>query len=250
MEILALVLFYITLIGIIASIGLIIYSLIKKDFKYRLKKLTIVLSIFILAFIGLTIFYGSVQSPESKAKFEASQKAKEEEKAKNEIAEAEEKAEKEKLKQEEEQAKKEAKDKEEADKQAKEEAEAQAKQAEKDAKEKAKADETEAKAKEKAETEAKEETEKLNIKLISTAQTIVKNNLKSPSTAKFPWGEKEYQINKKDGLTEGFTSYVIRSYVDSQNSFGAEIRSNFTVVLEIDSTQENYKTISCDIKSR
>ena len=250
MEGLALVLFYLTLIGTIASIGLIVYSLIKKDFKYRPKKLAIVLGLFIVVFIGSTIFYGSVQSPESKAKYIASEKAKAEEKAQKELVEQQKKAEEEKLKEDEKQAKKEAEDKEEADKQAKKELEAQAKQAEKDAKEKAKADETEAKAKEKAETEAKAETEKLNITLISAAQTIVKNNLKSPSTAKFPWGDKEYQINKKDGLTEGFTSYIIRSYVDSQNSFGAEIRSNFTVVLEIDSTQENYKTISCDIKSR
>lgn len=75
MEGLAISLFYMTLIGIIASIGLIIYSVIKKEFKYRLKKLSILLGIFIVAFIGSTVFYGSVQSPKSKAKFEANEKS-------------------------------------------------------------------------------------------------------------------------------------------------------------------------------
>lgn len=105
MEGLAIVLFYITLIGVIASIGLIIYSLIKKDFKYRPKKLAIVLGIFIVAFIGSTIFYGTVQSPESKAKYEASQKAKEEERAQKELVEAKKKAEEENHKQEDQQTK-------------------------------------------------------------------------------------------------------------------------------------------------
>lgn len=105
MEGLAIVLFYITLVGVIVNIGLIIYSIIKKDFKYRPKKLGRVLIVFIVAFIGSTIFYGTVQSPESKEKYEASQKAKEEEKNQKELAETEKKAEDEKLKQEYQQAK-------------------------------------------------------------------------------------------------------------------------------------------------
>lgn len=108
MEGLGLILFYLTLIGIIASIGLIIYSVIKKDFRYRPKKLSMVLVVFILAFIGSTIFYGLVQSPESKAKYEANQKAKVEEKYQKELVEKQKKAEEEKLKQEEEQVNKEA----------------------------------------------------------------------------------------------------------------------------------------------
>ncbi|AJH02108.1 hypothetical protein LF65_05600 [Clostridium beijerinckii] len=105
MEGLAMILFFITLIGIITTIVLIIYSAIKKNFKYRPKQLAIVLVIFIVAFIGSTIFYGAVQSPESKAKFEASQKAKEEEKAQKELAEKEKKANEEKQKQENQQVK-------------------------------------------------------------------------------------------------------------------------------------------------
>ena len=93
MEILALILFYISLIGVLVSIGLIIYNAVKKQLKHKKKKILLTLSAFIVLFIGSTIFYGSVQSPESKAKYEASQKAKEEEKAKKELAEQEKKAE-------------------------------------------------------------------------------------------------------------------------------------------------------------
>ncbi|CAI3193040.1 hypothetical protein [Clostridium neonatale] len=100
MEGLALILFYISLIGVLVSIGTIIYNVIKKELKHKKKKLFLILAAFIALFIGSTIFYGTVQSPESKAQYEASQKAKEEEKAKKELAEKEKKAEKEKQKEE------------------------------------------------------------------------------------------------------------------------------------------------------
>lgn len=92
MESLAIVLFCITLIGVIANIGFIIYSSIKKEFRYIPKKLSILLIVSIVAFVGSTTFYGIVQSPKSKAKYEASQKSKEEEKSQKELAEAEKKA--------------------------------------------------------------------------------------------------------------------------------------------------------------
>jgi hypothetical protein len=55
-------------------------------------------------------------------------------------------------------------------------------------------------------------------------EIFVKKQLKSPSTAKFP-SEKE-----KDKHTNslGFGKYKIDSWVDSQNSFGATIRTKFS----------------------
>lgn len=94
MEVLALILFYISLIGILISIGLIIYRAIKKELKYEKKKLLLKLVTFIILFIGSIIFYGTVQSPESKAKYEASQKSKTEE-AEKELVEKEKKTEEE-----------------------------------------------------------------------------------------------------------------------------------------------------------
>jgi hypothetical protein len=56
------------------------------------------------------------------------------------------------------------------------------------------------------------------------AEDFVKQRLKSPSTAKFP-GTSE----KDKHITElGNNQYQINSWVDSQNSFGAIIRSKFS----------------------
>lgn len=64
---------------------------------------------------------------------------------------------------------------------------------------------------------------------ISYAQDYVKQELKSPSTAEFPgtfWGVDDYAVTRyKDTIT-------VRSYVDSQNGFGATVRSNFIVQLD------------------
>jgi len=56
----------------------------------------------------------------------------------------------------------------------------------------------------------------------TAAQLEVKKNLVAPSTAKFPWGTKGY-VTKIDDNT-----YKINAYVDSENSFGAMIRTNFS----------------------
>lgn len=52
----------------------------------------------------------------------------------------------------------------------------------------------------------------------------VKERLKSPSTAEFPsvWD------GKLDKITKANQRYYIVSYVDSQNSFGATVRTNWT----------------------
>jgi len=52
---------------------------------------------------------------------------------------------------------------------------------------------------------------------------MIKNLLKSPSTADFPW---DLGVNRIDQET-----YKQESYVDSQNSFGATVRTNFVVIM-------------------
>lgn len=59
--------------------------------------------------------------------------------------------------------------------------------------------------------------------LISRAEKDITSILKSPSTAKFPWDYDEWAVGKKDGST------IVQGYVDSQNSFGAMIRSVFQI---------------------
>ena len=63
------------------------------------------------------------------------------------------------------------------------------------------------------------------------AKEYVKKSLKSPSTAKFPglWGLANDGVVAYEKETN---RYEIVSYVDSQNSFGATIRSNWSVVLK------------------
>jgi Bacterial SH3 domain len=55
---------------------------------------------------------------------------------------------------------------------------------------------------------------------IVMCQRVVKDSLKAPRTAKFPWFNAEYGLTK-DG------TFVVRDYVDAENSFGAMIRTNY-----------------------
>jgi len=62
------------------------------------------------------------------------------------------------------------------------------------------------------------------------AQQCVKDTLKSPSTASF--GGLFDQIPKDNVELVGDKRYVVRIWVDSQNSFGATLRTHFLVMLE------------------
>ena len=54
---------------------------------------------------------------------------------------------------------------------------------------------------------------------------LVRNRLKSPSTASFGWQ------NSGDNVIEAIKGrIVVRGWVDSQNSFGATVRTDFTAV--------------------
>lgn len=69
------------------------------------------------------------------------------------------------------------------------------------------------------------------------AEKFVKQNLKTPSTAKFPEVlEKSKHITKLNNK-----SFLINSWVDSQNSFGAMIRSEFscTIIFEGNTVKTN-----------
>ena len=87
-------------------------------------------------------------------------------------------------------------------------------------------------AEEKALEEAKKERQKRidnnSAEAYAYTEQLVKNNLKSPSTAKFS--------NQKFGYNEEYSRYVVSGSVDSQNSFGAMIRSNFYAEYDQDLT--------------
>lgn len=62
----------------------------------------------------------------------------------------------------------------------------------------------------------------------TAATMLVKENLKSPQSAIFPTYE-SYMVTK-----EGDKLYRVTSYVDSQNSFGAMIRTDFSLLMRDD----------------
>lgn len=66
---------------------------------------------------------------------------------------------------------------------------------------------------------------KENKELYDYVKEVVEENLVSPSSAKFcPFKELRIQ--------DDYPNYVVRGYVDSQNSFGAMIRSDFVVTMK------------------
>ena len=70
--------------------------------------------------------------------------------------------------------------------------------------------------------------EKTQLKL--WAEDNIKKILKSPSTAEFPGG---FLTPFEDwSFSKNGTTYTVSSYVDSQNGFGAMIRSQFTITYE------------------
>ena len=71
------------------------------------------------------------------------------------------------------------------------------------------------------------------------ALDVVEGRLKSPSTA-------DFCSYPEATITDlGNNRYKIQGYVDAQNSFGATVRSKFTVTLTL--TEKGYKEATCTI---
>lgn len=73
------------------------------------------------------------------------------------------------------------------------------------------------------------------------ATHYVEQRLKSPSTAKFPW----YADSQVSYI--GNCEFVVKSYVDAQNSFGAMLRSDYYVRLKYDPNSNSYYPIDIRI---
>lgn len=65
--------------------------------------------------------------------------------------------------------------------------------------------------------------------LITKTKTIVKSVLKAPKTADFPGTIMESESWE---ITKNKKTYIVSSYVDAKNSFGAEIRSEYTLAFD------------------
>lgn len=77
--------------------------------------------------------------------------------------------------------------------------------------------------------------EKIESTVVMLSQQAVESKLKAPKTADFPVSYDNYAIHQNGDV------YTVTSYVDAENSFGAKIRSNFTVELVYHSDAEEYK---------
>ena len=73
-------------------------------------------------------------------------------------------------------------------------------------------------------TPAKKSEQSLEIEALVGSQMVVEDNLKSPSSAKFPYITDNLVVITKIKENE----YFVTSYVDSENSFGAMIRTFYT----------------------
>lgn len=72
------------------------------------------------------------------------------------------------------------------------------------------------------------------------AQSFVKDNLKSPKSADFPtYGDSKVSIKNSGSY------YKVTGYVDAENSFGAEIRATFSLVME--KSGSKYTLKECNI---
>ena len=80
------------------------------------------------------------------------------------------------------------------------------------------------------------------------AQKFVIDRVKSPATAEFPsvlWDKSEIEWS----YDEEEDTYIISSYVDSQNAFGATVRTNFIAKLQ-NTEGKNWKLLKLHTEAR
>ena len=76
---------------------------------------------------------------------------------------------------------------------------------------------------------------------ITMAQAFVKERLKSPSSASFPWSYDEYRATKGIG-----GEWSVSGYVDAVNGFNANLRTHWSVQMSDEGA--NWRLLSIDIR--
>lgn len=71
------------------------------------------------------------------------------------------------------------------------------------------------------------------------SQDFLKERLKSPATADFPW-------QPERNIYNGDSTFSISSYVDSQNGFGALIRTKYSAILKYNGN-DSWSLIDIDL---
>lgn len=85
---------------------------------------------------------------------------------------------------------------------------------------------------EKSSSDKPKEPGKLDAYVMS--QLFVEDKLKSPSTANFP-------VYSEEMVTDGGSgAFLISAYVDSQNGFGAKVRTRYSCLLQYDKEKDDW----------
>jgi len=72
-------------------------------------------------------------------------------------------------------------------------------------------------------------TKDYKIEAMTAAQMAIEQRLKSPGSAKHPWAAPE-----ETTTYIGNNQYRVESHVDSQNSFGASVRTRYVAIVQVD----------------
>ena len=73
----------------------------------------------------------------------------------------------------------------------------------------------------------------------SVARQFVKRQLKAPSTADFPYDDYEYECVEKTN-----NRWVVKSYVDAENSFGAKLRQKWWVEMKYKKSTDKWELLN------
>ena len=79
--------------------------------------------------------------------------------------------------------------------------------------------------------------------IIANVQEEVKKQLMSPKSADFPWGFDEYNITYQGESEDGLYMYSVESYVDAENAFGTEIRSEYMCTIHVTKDLKQYRAV-------
>lgn len=75
------------------------------------------------------------------------------------------------------------------------------------------------------------------------SQDFVKRQLRSPSTADFPFVNADGVSVSRITADDGRCAFTVRGYVDAQNGFGATIRQRYTVKLAPDANSSDWSLL-------
>ena len=73
----------------------------------------------------------------------------------------------------------------------------------------------------------------------SIARQFVKQQLKAPSTADFPYDDYEYECVEKTN-----NRWLVKSYVDAENSFGAKLRQKWWVEMKYKKSTDKWELLN------